>query len=161
MAHRNQQSDWEPSDRTSLKGKRKSQTPVLGARKLCSLRLFAELSSSSPTLLGRAHVLQVVLGQKCLVSREPSLFSHGQVKSITYTPGCTSSNSSRDRRPSFPAIVSRWVVLRNHQHFKHTTPPASASAMIRFISLNLSVSECTTPLALLLPLLNYESCRFK
>src|SRR6266852_4309718 len=45
---------------------------------ICSLRLFAVLSSSSPTLLERAHVLQVVSGQKCLVSREPSLFSHGK-----------------------------------------------------------------------------------
>jgi 2,4-diketo-3-deoxy-L-fuconate hydrolase len=27
-------------------------------------------------------------------------------------------------KPSFPAIVSRWVVLRSHQHFKHSTPLA-------------------------------------
>src|SRR5258708_33696409 len=72
---------------------------------ICSLSIVAVLSSSSPTLLERAHVLQVVSGQ---VSREPSLFSHGQAKSITYTPGCTSSNSSRDHRPSCTAIVSRW-----------------------------------------------------
>src|SRR5216683_3940490 len=69
---------------------------------VCSLRLFAVLSSNSPTLLARAHVLQVVSGQKCLVSVEPSLFSHGQVKSITYTSGCISSNSSRDRSPLSP-----------------------------------------------------------
>jgi hypothetical protein len=43
------------------------------------------------------------------------------------------------------------------QQFKHTTPPAYASAMIRFISLNLSVSASMTPLALRLPLFNYES----
>src|SRR6266481_3196401 len=42
------------------------------------------------------------------------------------------------------AIVSRWVVLKRHQHFKHTTPLAHSSAMIRFISLNLSVSNSIT-----------------
>jgi hypothetical protein len=41
-----------------------------------------------------------------------------------------------------------WVVLARHQHFKHTTPLAYSSAMIRFISLNLSVSESMTALAL-------------
>ena len=42
----------------------------------------------------------------------------------------------------FPAaIVARWVVVDDDQQFKHTTPPAYASAMIRFISLNLSVSR--------------------
>src|SRR5260370_3695678 len=55
------------------------------------------------------------------------------------------------------AIVSRWVVLKRHQHFKHTTPLAHSSAMIRFISLNLSVSQSMTALALRLPPFNYES----
>src|SRR5712692_6381937 len=86
---------------------------------ICSLRLFAVLSSSSPTLLERAHVLQVVSGQ---VTREPSLFSHRQAKSITYTPGCTSSNSSRDHRPScyrnrFPMVVLKGAInTSNTQH---------------------------------------------
>jgi hypothetical protein len=50
-----------------------------------------------------------------------------------------------------------WVVLRRHQHFKHTTPLAHSSAMIRFVSLNLSVSKSMTALALRLPPFNYES----
>ena len=41
----------------------------------------------------------------------------------------------------------------------HNTSRLHASAMIRFISLNLSGSESMTPLALRLPLLNYESYR--
>jgi hypothetical protein len=50
-----------------------------------------------------------------------------------------------------------WVVLRRHQHFKHTTPLAHSSAMIRFVSLNLSISKTMTALVLRLPSSNYES----
>ena len=49
------------------------------------------------------------------------------------------------------------VGVEDDQHFKHTTPLAYSSAMSRRISLNLSVSESMTALALRLPLFNYES----
>jgi len=46
------------------------------------------------------------------------------------------------------------LVLRRHQHLQHTTPLAHSSAMIRFISLSLSVPENMTALALRLPPFN-------
>src|SRR5258708_12042500 len=46
-----------------------------------SLRLFAVLSSSSPTLLVLAHVLHIFSAQNSLVSLKPSLSSHVQPQS--------------------------------------------------------------------------------
>ena len=122
---------------------------------VCSLRLFAVLSSSSPTLLERAHVLQVVSGQ---VSREPSLFSHGQAKSNhvytwVYIIELFARSQALLHRNRFPMVVLKGAInTSNTQHLLFTS-----SAMIRFISLNLSVSESATALALRLPLFNYES----
>jgi hypothetical protein len=47
------------------------------------------------------------------------------------------------------------------QQFKHTTPPAYASAMIRFISLNLLVSASLLALAFRLPLLGTKVAHCK
>jgi len=76
----------------------------------------------------------------------------GKPKSITYIPGCTSSNYSRDRKPLPLSNGFPMGGDEDDQQFKHTTPLAYSSAMSRFISLNLSVSESMTPLALRLPL---------
>jgi hypothetical protein len=83
------------------------------------------------------------------------LFSHGRAQSdsLIYPGVHHELFAGHLPRSSFP----RRVVLRSHQHFKHTTPLAHSSAMIRFILLNLSVSESMTPLELRLPLFNYES----
>jgi hypothetical protein len=78
-----------------------------------------------------AHILQIVSAQKGLFSQ-----------SITYIPWVYIIELIRAITGPFPAaIVARWVVVDDDQQFKHTTPPAYASAMIRFISLNLSVSR--------------------
>jgi len=56
-------------------------------------------------------------------------------------------------RYRFPMVVLKGAInTSNTQHLLFTF-----SAMIRFISLNLSVSESATALALRLPLFSYES----
>ena len=57
-------------------------------------------------------------------------------------------------RNRFPMAVLKGAInTSNRQHLLFTS-----SAMIRFISLNLSVSESATDLELRLPRFNYESC---
>jgi hypothetical protein len=77
-----------------------------------------------------AHILQIVSAQKGLFSQ-----------SITYIPGYTSSNYPRDHRSLPRSNCCAMGGVDDDQQFKHTPPPAYASAMIRFISLNLSVSR--------------------
>ena len=126
--------------RTSgLEGHAVSSYGPRNRQNICSLTFSAALSSGSSTRVP-SHLLQIASRQSRIYFLVSLFFSSHEVAPIDpVISDLASSDDPHDGRAPFPAVVSRWMELKRHQHFKHMTPLNCSSTMIRLMSRNFSV----------------------